>query len=129
MNTPAKALNVARLASTICSAVIMSISVECSGIMLKYGTVAFLNDPKSYFRIFEIIAASALCSITYFRPRIWSTRLVGALLIVDEVYYFFSYGIHFMMLVDVALAFLLPTALQGVFRFTELRDRTADAFD
>ena len=121
MDTPKKALNVARMAAWTSFGLAAGLSVTVMKWINLGGAAMILVARPAAIATVELAAALVFGALAYVRPAAWSIALVVALLVLDAANTLFTHGFNLNLVIDLAFAFLAALSFQGARRYAELR--------
>jgi len=120
MDTPTKALNVARCAAGVSFALAIGSGEEVAKWIKVGGVSVIFGRMPAAIEAAELLAAIIVGMIAYLRPAIWPTVLVLALLGVDVAYHAMTRGFDMTIVLDLAFAPFAAISFAGVRRYAEL---------
>ena len=121
MDTPKKALNVARVAAWVAFGLALSSAVQVVRWIGVGGAGVILAARPAALETAELVAAIIAGALAYLRPATWSTSLVLGLLALDAAYHLLSRGFDSTLAVDVFGALVAMMSFVGVRRYANLR--------
>ena len=126
MDTPKKALNVARAASWTSFGLAAGSAVEVVKWINFGGVGVILAVRPAALETAELAATIVAGGLAYSRPAPWSISIVLALLGLDAAYQVLSHGFNSTFALDAVFALFAMMSFQGVRRYAELRGDAAN---
>jgi hypothetical protein len=120
MSTPARALNVARLAAWGAIAIAGGYAAGLIGTIARVGLAPLLGFVRAELDLSVLVLAAVAGALAYLRPALWSIALALAVIALDAVYQLVEHGLSFNVFFDVLLFGLAINSFRGLRRYREL---------